>query len=133
MATAAPRTEPQPGPSLIQSLKVYLATWVDLFRTRLDLFSTELQEERARLEQIVILGATALFCLAFGLLLVTFFIVVVFWDTNYRLAVLGALALAYLASGCVIGVITRRKTRNRPKLLGATLEELAKDYHHLSS
>jgi uncharacterized membrane protein YqjE len=133
MATAASRAESQSAPSLIQSLRAYLATWVDLLRTRLELVSTELQEERARLEQILILGAAALVCLIFGLLLVTFFIVVAFWDTNYRLAVVGALALAYLAAGSIVGLITRRKSRQRPKLLAGTLEELAKDYRQLSS
>jgi len=112
---------------------VYLANWVDLFRTRLELFTTELQEEREHLQQTLLLAASSLFCLAFGVLLVTLFIVVAFWDTNYRLWVLGAFALLYLAAGAVMGAITRRKQKARPKLLAATLGELAKDYQHLSS
>jgi uncharacterized membrane protein YqjE len=106
---------------------------VDLFRTRLDLFTTELQEEREHLQQSLLLAATALFCLAFGVLLVTLFVVVAFWDTNYRLVVLGAFALLYLIAGGVIGAVTRRKQKTRPKLLSATLGELAKDYRNLTS
>jgi len=122
-----------PRPGLLQSLKGYLATWVELLRTRLDLFSTELQEERERVEQIFVLAAASALCLAFGLLLVTLLVVVAFWETPYRLAVLGGFALLYLAAGTVVAVVARRKCRNRPKLFSATLTELAKDYRHLSS
>ena len=120
-------------PGLIQSLKTFLRTWVELFRTRLDLLSTELQEERQHLQQIVILGAAALLCITFGVLLVTLFFVAVFWDTNYRLAVLGGFAVFYLGTGIIVGLITRRKSRLKPKLFTASLAELAKDYSHLSS
>jgi uncharacterized membrane protein YqjE len=126
-------TQKQPPPGLLQSLRGYLATWVDLLRTRLDLFSTELQEEKERAQQLLVLAATALLCLTFGALLVTFFVVAVFWETNYRLAVLGGLALLYLAAGTIAAMITRRRIRARPKLFSATLGELAKDYRHLSS
>jgi len=121
------------SPSLLQSLKTYLATWVDVLRTRLDLFSTELQEERERLQQLLVLALVSLLCLVFGALLVTFFVVVAFWDTNYRLAVVGGLALLYLTAGAIAAVVARRKSQHRPKLFSATLNELAKDYKHLSS
>jgi uncharacterized membrane protein YqjE len=126
-------TRNKSSPGLLQSLRGYLATWVDLFRTRLDLFSTELQEEQERLQQLVVLGAAALFCLALGALLVTLFVVAIFWETNYRLAVLGGLALLYLAAGTIVALVTRKRSRARAKLFSATLGELTKDYHHLSS
>ena len=50
---------------------------------------------------ILILGAAAFFCLAVGVLLVTLFVVVIFWETDYRLAVLGGFALLYLAVGII--------------------------------
>ncbi len=119
-------------PSLIQSLKAYLATWVELFRTRLELFSTELQEERDRVQHLLIYAATAVLCLTFGLLLITLLVVAAFWDTPYRLAVLGGFALLYTAAGIVLGIVTHRKYRLKPKLFGATLAELTKDYQQLS-
>ena len=133
MATLASDPPRRPPPSFYQSVKAYLATWVEVLRTRVELFSVECEEERERVEQLVILGATALVCLAFGVLLVTLFVVVAFWETNYRLAVLGGFAVLYLAAGTVVGLITRRKSRTRPKLFSATLGELTKDYRHLSS
>jgi uncharacterized membrane protein YqjE len=121
------------SPGLLQSFKAYVATWVELLKTRVELLTTELQEERERTEQIVFLAATAAVCLSFGALLVTLFVVVIFWETNYRLMVLGALALLYLAAGLVIAMVTRHKARNRPKLLSATVGELTKDFQSLSS
>src|SRR5258708_6073046 len=119
-------------PSLVQTAKSYLATWVDLFKTRVELFTTELEEERARLEQILVLAVGAVFCLTFGILLVTLFVVVAFWETNHRLVVLGGLALFYLCLGVVLGAVTRRKSRNRPKLFASTLGQLAKDHARLT-
>jgi uncharacterized membrane protein YqjE len=129
---------PNPAPEtqargLLYSARAYLATWVEVFQTRLDLFSTELQEERQRLQEIALLAAASLMCLGFGALLVTFFIVAAFWETRYRLLVLGLLAVGYLAAGVIVGAITRRKSQTKPKMLSATIEELAKDYQHLSS
>src|SRR4051794_11041356 len=41
------------SPGLLQSFKAYVATWVELLKTRVELLTTELQEERERTEQIV--------------------------------------------------------------------------------
>jgi len=120
-------------PSLVQTAKSYLDTWVDLLRTRLELFTTELEEERARQELILILAVGSAFCLTFAVLLLTLFVVVAFWETNHRLIVLAGLALFYLAIGLALGGLARRKTRNRPRLFSATLGELAKDRAHLAS
>lgn len=133
MSTPESGSEVGPPSSLVSSFKAYLGTWVDLFRTRLDLASTELEEQQERFQQLLLLGAAALVCFSFGILLVTLFILALFWDTNYRLAVLGALAVLYLAAGAIIGAMTRRKSRNKPKLLSASLDELRKDFQQLSS
>jgi len=133
MANSDGRADVSSPPGLLQSLKAYFGTWVELFRTRLDLFSTELEEERERIRQIIILGAAAWLCVVVGLLLVTCFVVVLFWETNYRLAVLAGFALLYLAVGGILGAVTRHKSRTKPKLFSASLGELAKDYRRLSS
>jgi uncharacterized membrane protein YqjE len=133
MPTSAPGAPFRSAPSLFQSAREYLATWVEVLKTRVELFSTEWQEECQRLEQIFILAAATVLCLALGVLLVTLFVVVAFWDTNYRLAVLGAFGLFYLATGLLVGFLMRRKARSKPKIFANTLDELAKDYQELSS
>ena len=45
-------------------------------RTRLEILATEIEEERVRLEQMLLFALGAVFCLAMGIVLSTFFIVV---------------------------------------------------------
>ncbi|MFO1499601.1 MAG: phage holin family protein [Verrucomicrobiota bacterium] len=115
------------------SVKGYLATWVELFRTRMELLTTELEEERERVQQAFLLATVAVLCLTCGALLATLFVVVAFWETPYRLAVLGGFALLYFVAGGIVAMLTRRQLRNRPKFLAASLGELSKDYQQLSS
>jgi uncharacterized membrane protein YqjE len=118
---------------LFQSLRGHLGTWVDVLRTRLELLSTELQEERLWMQRVVVLAVASIVCFAFGALLVTLFVVVAFWETDYRLVVVGGFALLYLLGGVVAALVARRRMRDKPKLLSATIGELAKDIRHLTS
>jgi len=133
MATPDRGADPRPPSNLIQCFKGYFATWVEVLKTRLDLVATEIEEERERIQHLLILAAVTSVCMALGVLLVTFFVVILFWETNYRLAVVGGLAVLYLAAGSTVGLIMRQKARQKGRLFSATLGELAKDYHHLTS
>jgi len=117
---------------LIATVRSWLATWVALLKTRLELLSADLEEQRQSLSKIVLLGVASIFCLSFGLLLLTLFIVVCFWDTH-RLAVLGGFTLLYLGAGVSAAVVMRNQVKNKPKFLATTLAELSKDYKHLTS
>jgi uncharacterized membrane protein YqjE len=130
MADANPEAGHAAG--LLTSLKSLLSTLLSIAHTRLELISTELEEERARLQEFLALMLVSVFCLGFGFLLLTFFIVAVFWDT-YRLSVLGGLAVFYLGSGITAAVALRRKIRSKPRLLAATLAELSKDRDSLNA
>src|SRR5438552_5044356 len=106
MPSATTASEPSPG--VFESIKSYLLTWVALLKTRMEIFSTEIEEQRQMLSQIVLLGIVSLVCLGFGVLVLTLFVVVLFWDTH-RLAVLAAFTLAYLAAGIIAMLAMRRK------------------------
>ena len=114
------------------SLRAVVASFVGLLQTRLDLASTEIAEEGERLKQLILLAAIALFCLSLAAILLTVFVVVVFWETH-RLYVLGGLALFYLAAGAIAALALRKKAAGRPKLFAATFAELAKDRERLES
>lgn len=133
MTHSGPEAEASPPSSFLKAVKAYFGTWIDLLSTRLELLSLDVEEQQERFQQLIILGAASVLCLSFGMMLVTAFVIALFWDTNYRLAVLGGFAFIYLAAGVVVGVITLRKSRGKPKLFGASLDELAKDYRRLSS
>jgi uncharacterized membrane protein YqjE len=111
---------------LLYSIKHLAQSLLGAARTRLEIFATEIEEERVRLEQMLIFALGAVFCIGMGIVLSTFFVVVLFWDTH-RLAAVGLLAAGFLASGIALGLILRDKAKSRPKLFSATRGELAKD------
>ncbi len=114
---------------LVRSL---VSTVIGLLQTRLDLACTELEEERERLKEIVLLAAILFFCAALGVLLLTVLVVTIFWD-SHRFYVLGGFAVFYLGVALIAARMIRRKALSRPKLFSATLAELAKDSERLRS
>jgi uncharacterized membrane protein YqjE len=63
------------------------------------------------------------------LLLVTL-LIAVFWDTH-RVAVISALAGAFLAGAIGLAIGARKLTQGRSRLFSASLDELARDREHL--
>lgn len=114
----------------MESVKRLLSTLTDIVSTRLELLANEIQEERLRLMQMLVMGMFALFCAGLGILLLTVFIVVLFWDDN-RLAVVGGLTLLFFVLAAFTIQSLRIKARTRPKLFSASLSELARDREHL--
>lgn len=119
-----------PG-GLVQSLRKLAATLIAVVQTRLELLVTEIEEERLRVLHLLLWGCVALFFLAFGVLMLTFAVVVLFWDTH-RLLVAVLLGAFYLAIGAIFVVVARRAAR-RSRLFATSLAELAKDRERLTS
>ena len=111
---------------LLYSVKHLATSLLAAARTRLEILVTEIEEERVRLEQMLLVALVAVFCLGMGVVLSVFFVVVLFWDTH-RLAAVGSLAGGFLALGVVLGLVLRDKAKSRPRLFAATRGELAKD------
>lgn len=124
--------ESREAEGLLTSLKTMLLTLVDVAQTRLELLSADVAEERVRLTGILISAMVALFCLGVGVVLLTMFIVVVFWE-SHRLLTLGLLTAVFLASGFGLWTVAISKLRNKPRLFEASIGELAKDREQLSS
>jgi uncharacterized membrane protein YqjE len=115
---------------LMESLKRLLHTLTSIVSTRLELLANELQEERLRLTQMLVLGLFALFCAGLGILLLTVFIVVLFWD-DHRLAVVGGLTVLFFVLSALTALSLRNKAQTRSKLFSASLAELDRDREHL--
>ena len=111
---------------LLDSLRNLARTFIAILQTRLEIFASELDEQRELLARIALLAAVAAFCLALAVILLVLFIVVLFWDTN-RLLAIGALAGVFSAGGVISLLMLRIAVKQRPKLLAATLAELRKD------
>lgn len=111
---------------LLQSIRHLAQTLLGAAQTRLEILATEIEEERVRLEQLLIVALAAAFCLAMGIALCVALVVLYYWDTH-RLAAVGTLAAAFIAAAVVLGLILRDNARTRPKPFAITRGELAKD------
>lgn len=116
--------------SLLESLRSLARTFVALVQTRIELFASEVDEERARLAKLVVLALTAAFCLGLAVVLLVLLIAVIFWETNRLLAV-AVLAGLFATGGLAALLALRAAVRQRPKFLSATLAELRKDEKEL--
>lgn len=115
-----------PSRSLFSSLRGLVATGVAILRTRLELLSTEVQEEVARLLGLVAYGAAGLVLVLTGLVFFAVFLTVLFWD-SHRLLALGLSAAIFLTGGCLALAMAARLARAGSRLFAASLAELAAD------
>jgi uncharacterized membrane protein YqjE len=122
--------ETGPVSGLFKSLANLVASVIAIAQTRVELLTTELQEEIHRAAGIMVWTLVALLAAALGLFLTALVIIFVFWDTHRVLAsVLVASSFFVIAFASL--VVLRAKVRNRPRLLEGTLAELAKDREQL--
>jgi uncharacterized membrane protein YqjE len=110
-----------PGP-----VKELARTLLSFVLTRTRLAATEVEEQALRLLEILVWLVVALFFLAVAVVFVAVLVVLLFWDSN-RLLAAGLLAALFVAIGCGAALIARTRLRERPRLLAATLAELARD------
>jgi uncharacterized membrane protein YqjE len=115
---------------LFDSIKNVVATVVEIAHTRLELLSVEVQEEVARLGQLLFLGAVTLLLSTLGLAFLGFMLIVAFWD-EHRVLVAIAVALAFLVAAAVSGYRLRRGIIEKPPVFSALLGELVKDRDEL--
>jgi uncharacterized membrane protein YqjE len=117
----------QAGPrsaGLLASLRGLLMSGLALAETRLALLSNELEEQKLRLVQGLVMAVAGLFVLGVGLVLFAGFVLLLFWD-GYRLPALAALTLGFLGAGAWL--LARRRLRSDGGPFGATLAELRAD------
>ena len=102
-----------------------------LAQTRLELLSLELREAGARYGAALALAAAALFFLGFGVVLLALFLTVLLWD-SHRLLPLAVFTTLFLVTGVFCALLARARARPDERLLGATLDELARDREALT-
>ena len=112
---------------LLHSIKHLAHTLIGAAGTRLEIFATELEEERLRLEQLLLVALGAAICLGMAMVLCVAFVLVYFWDTPYRLLAVGLLALAFMVMAGALGWNLRARVKSRPRPFLITRGELAKD------
>jgi len=115
---------------LLNALRSRLAAYIEPLQTRLGLLAVELHEEKLRLAEIGVLAATAGFFLALAVLVFTFFLILLFWDTH-RVLVTGLIAAVYLLIGIAFALTARHRAQAPTRLFADSIAELDKDREQL--
>src|SRR3954468_20083709 len=97
-----------------EAIRTTLATTAKVIRTRLEIISCELEEQREWMQNLMLLAITGLFCVSMGLVMLTLFVVALFWE-SHPVAVIGAFAALYLVVGAWAVLTFRGKLHTRPK------------------
>ena len=97
---------PRPVAGLFQSVNNFLATFVAIVHTRLELLTTELQEEVRQVGAILLWAFIAAFAAMMGLFLGALAVIFIFWDTH-RLAASLAMIAMFIGVAVVAGLILR--------------------------
>jgi len=120
--------EPARGPiaGLFASLAKLLATAIGIAQTRLELLTTELQEEVHRVAEIMVYAVIALLAAGVGLFLLALVIIFAFWDTHRIVASIAVTSAVFLIA-IVAALVLLAKVRRKPPMLDGTLAELKKD------
>jgi uncharacterized membrane protein YqjE len=126
--------EGEPGPiaSLFRSIARLASTFVAIAHTRLELLTTEVQQELYRVAAIMVWTLVALAAAAIGLFMAALAIVLVFWDTHRVVAAVLVTTFFFLIA-LVALLVLRAKVKSKPPLLEATLAELATDATNLNA
>lgn len=121
---AGPGTAPESAPS--STVRSAVRTLLSFAETRARLAANEFEEQVLRLLEVAAWAVAAVFFFAIAVLLVSLFIILVFWDANRVLAA-GLLAGLFIAGGGISVMMVRACLAARPKFLAATLAEFEKD------
>jgi uncharacterized membrane protein YqjE len=122
----------RPVAGLFQSLNHFLATFVTIVHTRLELLTTELQEEVRQVGGILLWAFVAAFAVMMSLFLAALAVIFVFWDTHRVVASVAMVGL-FVVVAVVAGLILRHKLSTKPPLLDDTLAELGRDRDQLKA
>jgi len=124
---------PEPAPlamGLFRSLGNLAATLVGIAHTRLELLTTELQEEVQRAAKVLLWAAVAMLASMLAAFLGALTIIFYFWETHRLLAAL-LITASFAAVAVLAMLMLHSKLHSKPPLLDATLTELARDREQL--
>ncbi len=112
--------------NLLRALQNLGGSFLAIVQTRLQLLSTEFEEEWLRLAGLAVLALAALFCAGVAIVLAVVFVVAAFWD-SYRLSAIIALGAVFVLMAVVLWRMLVMRYAAKPPLFAASLKELRKD------
>lgn len=118
------------GGGVMDSLRSLLATVIEIGELGLDLLAFELENERRRFFDALVLGALALMLLSFSLLALCGLVVLLMWD-RYRIATVAIMALVLLCLGLISLQLARRRLQRGTGSFAGSLALLQRDHTKL--
>ena len=131
MSDSAKGEEGASATGLLTSSRRLAASLLAMVQTRLEIVATEFEEERERLQELVVYGLMSILFIIFGMIFLTLLVVLWLWE-DHRYTVLGAFTVIYLGLGAIAFTRLRRKLRERSRLFATTIAELKKDRESLT-
>ncbi len=107
-------------------LRALADSGLELLRVRLELLGNELEEQKVRITEGLLMAMLGAMLLALAVLLVTVFVLVLFWDT-YRLPALGVMVVLVAGGGLWLLQSGRERLRSGGAMFQASLDELRQD------
>lgn len=119
------------SPGLFDSLRSFWGVILAILYTRFDLLTAELEDEATRAIQLIVVSLASLMCAGMAVFFLMFLLIASFWDTPYRLLILGIVFGIQLLAAAIFFFVARNMVLNRPKFLAQTLIELRRDVDSL--
>ncbi len=120
-----------PASNFLRAGQRLMGSAIAVLQTRLELLSTEVEEEWLRIAGLIMIGLSALFCVGMAVMLLVALIVAAFWD-SHRLLSIGLLASAFAVAAWICWRSLMARYQSKPRLFAATLDELGKDQAAIS-
>ena len=114
---------------LLSALKSMAATLLASGKTRLELIANELQVEKLRTIQLVLMAMAMVFCFGLALILGVALLVALFWEQ--RLLLLGIFSGLFFALAGFFLYRFKQETQRPDKIFAASLAELQEDLRQL--
>lgn len=115
-----------PSAGLFASLRQLLGTVLEIAQVRLQLLGNELEQEKLRVFDALLLAAVGVVLLSVGTVLMCGFVLMLIAE-GYRLAALGVLTFAFLGGGALLMRAGGQRLRGPGGMFPATLAEIAQD------
>jgi uncharacterized membrane protein YqjE len=115
---------------LLALVRHFGATIVALIYTRIELLTTEFEEELQRGVIILVWTLLSLFFGALSVLMLAVTLLVIFWD-DHRVLVASLVTVAFIAITAITALIANARVRSKPRFLSASIEELKRDRAYL--
>ena len=124
-------TERDPQSGLLASLRRMSGTLLEIGQVRLRILGTELEQEKLRLFDGLLLAGIGLVLFSVGAVLLCGLVIMLFAE-GYRVAALAVLTIVFIGGGVLIMRAGGQKLRGDGHMFQATLGEIARDREALA-